>query len=79
MTQGDMPENAGSRAGESILPQEEGGGRPQAAHLGGQYPVGGEAEGSWLSPPPACHLSHEPLYEDGPGTLLGLLLWACSQ
>ena len=50
-------------------------GRPQAAHLGANT-LWGEAERSRLSPPPARHPSHEPLYEDGPGTFLGLLLWA---
>lgn len=52
-------------------------GRPQAAHLGANT-LWGEAESSRLSPPPARHLSHEPLYENGPGTLSGLLFWACS-
>lgn len=39
-------------------------GRPQAAHLGANT-LWGEAESSRLSPPPARHPSHEPLYEDG--------------
>ena len=52
-------------------------GKATGCTLGGQHPVG-RSRAVGLTPPPAHPTSHEPLYEDGPGTPLRLLLWACS-